>query len=97
MKKLKMKNLLLIACLWLTFTAVAVAQKVASPNGEVQMQFELLEDGTPVYSLSYKGQQVIQTSKLGLKLKEDEHSLLNHFEVIEREESDFEETWKPVW
>ncbi|NJY62267.1 glycoside hydrolase family 97 protein [Salinimicrobium sp. CDJ15-81-2] len=92
-----MKNLLLIACLWLTFTAVAVAQKVASPNGEVQMQFELLEDGTPVYSLSYKGQQVIQTSKLGLKLKEDEHSLLNHFEVIEREESDFEETWKPVW
>ena len=97
MKKLKMKQLLIITCLWLSFTAVAVAQKVASPNGEVQMQFELLEDGTPAYSLFYKDQPVIETSKLGLILKNDEHNLINNFEVIEREESEFEETWEPVW
>ena len=97
MKKLKMKQLLMISCLWLSFTAVAVAQKVASPNGEVQMQFELLEDGTPAYSFSYKGQPVIETSKLGLELKNDEHSLLNNFEVIEHKESQFDETWEPVW
>ncbi len=97
MKKLKMKQLLIISCLWLSFTAVAVAQKVSSPNGEVQMQFELLEDGTPAYSLFYKGEPVIETSKLGLILKNDEHNLINNFEVIEREESDFEETWEPVW
>ena len=94
---MKMKNLLLITCLWLSFTGLVVAQKVTSPNGEVQMQFELLEDGTPAYSLSYKGNPVIKTSKLGLKLKDDEHSLLNNFEVIEREESNFDETWEPVW
>lgn len=94
---MKMKNLLIIVCLWLTFTSLALAQKVASPNGEVQMHFELLEDGTPAYSLSYKGRPVVKTSKLGLRLKNDEHSLLHNFEVIEREESGFDETWEPVW
>ncbi|MCX2839637.1 glycoside hydrolase family 97 protein [Salinimicrobium sp. MT39] len=97
MRKLKMKQLLIITCLWLGFNAPAVAQKVASPNGEVQMQFELLEDGTPAYSLSYKGKPVVKTSTLGFKIKDDEHSLLNDFEVIEREESQFDETWEPVW
>ena len=94
---MKMKNLLMIICIWLSFTDFAIAQKVTSPNGEMQMQFKLLKDGTPSYSLSYKGQPVVETSKLGLQLKDDEHSLLNNFEVIEREESEFDETWEPVW
>lgn len=92
-----MKNLLMTACLWLSYNGPALAQKVVSPNGEMQMLFEMMEDGTPAYSLSYKGKPVIKTSKLGLILKNDEHSLINDFEVIEREESDFDETWEPVW
>ncbi len=97
MRIMKMKNLIILACFCLSLSATAIAQKVASPNGEVQMEFKLLEDGTPAYSLSYNNKPVIKTSKLGLQLKDDEHSLLHNFEIIEREESTFDETWEPVW
>lgn len=46
------------------------AQQVASPDGNIQMKFAL-ESGTPVYELSYKGKQVVKTSKLGLELKKE--------------------------
>lgn len=94
---MKMKNLLMITCLCLSFTAPVIAQKVASPNGEIQMQFELLEDGTPSYSLTYYGKTVIKSSKLGMYLKNDDNNLLNGFKTTKTETSTFDETWQPVW
>ena len=44
------------------------AQTLTSPNGNFQMDFSLSTDGSPVYTLTYKGKAVIQPSKLGLEL-----------------------------
>ncbi|GLB51453.1 alpha-glucosidase [Neptunitalea chrysea] len=73
------------------------AQELKSPNGNFEMKFALLSDGTPTYELSYKGEEVIKTSKLGLELKDDEKSLLNDFSVTDTKTASFDETWKPVW
>ncbi|MCB7482031.1 glycoside hydrolase family 97 protein [Christiangramia sediminis] len=91
MKKIICLSLFLVAAI-----NFSVAQSLQSPNGELQMNFSLEEEGTPVYKLSFKGNEVIKTSKLGLELKEEE-DLLSNFSVEGTEESSFDNTWTPVW
>lgn len=91
-----MKHFLLAAALWLGIFS-ANAQELKSPNGNFSMNFSLQADGTPVYKLSYKGNDLIKTSKLGLELKNDNKSLLNDFKVENTKTSTFDENWKPVW
>lgn len=88
-----------IACLLLiSLTIFAVqAQIIHSPNGKFSMNFALQTDGTPTYTLSFKGKSVIKPSKLGLELKNDKQSLLNGFTIAKIDSSVFDETWKPVW
>lgn len=43
-------------------------QTLKSPNGDCEMIFTLTKEGTPVYSLIFKGKQVIKPSKLGIEL-----------------------------
>ena len=47
------------------------AQQVASPDDNLKLTFEVLE-GTPTYKLTYKGKEVVKTSKLGLELKKED-------------------------
>jgi len=74
----------------------SIAQSFQSPNGNLEMNFSLQEDGTPVYKLSYKGKDVVKHSKLGLNLK-DEEDLLSNFSVESTQETNFDNTWTPVW
>ena len=92
-----MKQFLFTALLWLAFFNSANAQQLKSPNEKFVMTFSLQNDGTPSYSLNYKGKAVVKPSKLGLELKNDEKSLLNDFAVIDTKTSTFDENWKPVW
>jgi hypothetical protein len=73
------------------------AQQLKSPNNQIEMNFKLLEDGTPTYQLTYKNKPVIKTSKLGLELKKDPTSLLNKFTIASTQTAQLDETWKPVW
>ncbi|MEY2692822.1 MAG: hypothetical protein RIT03_1212 [Bacteroidota bacterium] len=73
------------------------AQELKSPNGSFTMNFSLLSDGTPTYTLSYKNKAVIKSSKLGLELKNDKVSLVNAFSITDSKATTFDETWKPVW
>jgi hypothetical protein len=77
-------------------TAVA-AQELRSPDGNFIMQFRLLQDGTPVYSLQFKGKEVVKTSKLGLDLKDDKYSLLNGFSIAGTKTASLDENWAPIW
>ena len=61
------------------------------------MEFTLLNDGTPSYSLNYKSKVVVKSSKLGLELKNDKKSLLDDFTIIDNKTATFDENWKPVW
>ena len=75
-----------------------------SRNGNVALNF-MVEDGRPVYSVTYKGKDVIRPSHLGLELAKDKHAsmgmderdLLDDFSLDKEETSTFDETWEPVW
>ncbi|MDT0643469.1 glycoside hydrolase family 97 protein [Zunongwangia sp. F363] len=75
---------------------IAKSQNLESPDGELEMHFSINNSGTPVYQLSYKGKPVIKPSELGLELK-DEDDLLEDFEISEVKNTNFDETWEPVW
>lgn len=90
-----MKKSLLIFAVFAVFSAKA--QQLKSPNGNFAMAFSLQADGTPQYSLTYKGKAVIKPSKLGLELKANKTSLLNGFKVTGSKNTTFDETWTPVW
>lgn len=91
--KQKIFNCLLV----LSFLNLANAQSLKSPDEHLTMTFELLHDGTPSYSLTYKNRAVINPSKLGLELKDDARSLLDGFTLIDTKTTSFDETWQPVW
>lgn len=71
-----MKQYLLSLLVVVAFFSNLTAQQLQSPNQKFQMEFKLLEDGTPTYNLSYKGKVVIKQSKLGLELKSDKKTML---------------------
>ena len=83
---------------------MAIAAEVKSPNGNVVLNFAV-EQGRPVYSVQYKGKDVIRPSHLGLELAKDkhasmgqrEHDLLEGFAIAKEETTTFDETWRPVW
>ena len=92
-----MKHFLFTALFWLAFFSPAKSQQLKSPNGKFVMEFSLQNDGTPIYSLKYKGKAVVKPSKLGLELKNDKKSLLDDFTVSATKAATFDESWKPVW
>ena len=95
------RNLLLALLL---FPLTALATEVKSPNGNVVLNF-MVEEGRPVYSVTYKGKDVIRPSHLGLELAKDKHAsmgmderdLLDDFSLDKEETSTFDEIWEPVW
>lgn len=91
-----MKSRLILGLFCLVVFGSLQAQKLESPNGNLEMNFSLQEDGTPVYNLEFEGQTIIEKSKLGLELKEGQ-PLTANFSIENTEESTFDETWTPVW
>lgn len=83
---------------------MAMAQTVKSPNGNVSVKFSL-DNGRPVYEVSYKNRAVVKPSYLGLELAKTKHaskgmeetSLMDGFVIAKTNTSTFDETWKPVW
>lgn len=97
------KNLSLSVFLCISFIAGA-QQKLISPDGNLEMTFQLNKEGCPVYELVYKQKPVIKQSKLGLELTEQDGdksvaktNMMNAFEIKDIQNSTFDETWKPVW
>ncbi|MBD2722772.1 glycoside hydrolase family 97 protein [Hymenobacter armeniacus] len=88
-------HVLLLICLSL-LCHVAGAQEIKSPNGQLRLTFALQNDGVPTYRLSYKGRDVIKTSKLGLDLK-NATALTSGFAVADTKQRSFDESWQPVW
>jgi hypothetical protein len=70
--------------------------KTTSPNNNVQVEFNLTENGTPIYSVTYKNEDVIKTSNLGFDLL-DAPSLNSDFEILITTISTFNETWQMPW
>ena len=86
---------LVILCFGLGWNHVR-AEEIKSPNGLLVLDFTLQAGGVPTYHLTYKGKDVIKTSKLGLDLKKGP-GLTNDFTVAGSKKSTADETWQPVW
>lgn len=99
-----MKKISVIFSLFMLPMAL-LAQTVTSPNGNVRVHFSLTSNGAPTYTMSFKGKDVVKTSKLGLELAKNKHAsmgmretnLMDGFTVANTQTNSFDETWKPVW
>lgn len=94
---IKIKKVVLTLVIIVGYVVSLSAQKIASPDGKLVMDFTLRLNGRPQYSLTYNKKIVIKTSELGFYLKNDKTPLLDDFQVMNSHTSSFEETWKPVW
>ncbi len=93
---MKLRVFIVFVCSVL-FVSFGNSQELRSPNGEMAMQFSLQDNGKPTYQLTYKNQEVIKSSHLGLELKDDAKSLLDDFEIVDSNTLTFDETWQPIW
>lgn len=92
-----MKHFILTAAALLSASASLGATEVlTSPDGRLQLSFDLTNDGTPTYKMDYNNKPVIATSRLGLELK-NQKSLLDGFKMERVSRSSSDETWQPVW
>ncbi len=73
--------------LFLCLSLVVQAQhKLTSPDGNLEMSFQLDAAGTPTYTLHYKQKEVIRPSKLGLELKKEDANAKVDFEWSARKD-----------
>jgi hypothetical protein len=94
---MKIKKLLTIVLLASTYaTAFAQSFTVNSPNKKISLLLKLNEAGALNYSVNFKAKPVVETSKLGFKIKEQD-DLMNNFSILKVDSSTFNETWTPVW
>ncbi len=92
LKSVHMKKWIAIALIM--FTVTTNAQKIESPDGWLQLTFEL-KDSVPVYSVSYKNQPVLLKSKLGLAVDKGP-SFKEGFGIKDYKVNKADETWQPV-
>jgi hypothetical protein len=105
-----MKKQTLAILLAYMFCAGMSAQSLQSPDGKFEMNFQL-KQGIPYYNLKYKGNTVVEDSKLGLRLFKDvsvpfaaeiarpgngENDLNNGFVKAGEQRGAKNETWQPV-
>lgn len=91
-----MKKLILCVMICLFGVGFSLAQTLTSPDGNLVMDFYLSVDKTPVYSLKYKGKDVIKESKMGFQIRPS-FDFSKNFRIVETKEDASDTTWNPVW
>ncbi len=71
------------------------AEMLESPDKQLQCHVNL-QNGHLLYSLSYKGKEVIKASKLGLRLKNNT-DLIGDFSAESIDRKNIDQTWLSVW
>ncbi len=70
-------------------------ETLVSPAENFTMTFSLV-DGVPKYRLLLEGEPVVEESRLGIELK-DQESLLDGFSILSTTTTSLDEQWSPVW
>ena len=91
-----MKKIILCVMICLFGVGFSLAQTLTSPDGNLVMDFYLSADKTPVYSLKYKGKDVIKESKMGFQIRPS-FDFSKNFRIVETKEDASDTTWNPVW
>ncbi len=81
-------------CLALLLAAVAFAQEIQSPSGQLSLKFTII-DSIPYYELYFNNKPIIRQSRLGLTLA-NAPSFREGFMIKTQHTDSLKETWKPV-
>lgn len=91
------KIVLCLLCVSILVLKAWSQNKAASASmNKVNLDFGLDKSGIPRYSVSFGGKEVIRSSRLGFRLK-DNVALDSNFQIIKTDSLTVDETWKPVW
>ncbi len=96
MKLLKFSILLLSLGVLSCTSSNKTETKITSPDDSLAVEFILTDKGEPTYQVTYKNENVINTSSLGFDLK-DAPSLKEGFVINNSTVSSFNETWEMPW
>lgn len=91
-----MKKLIVFLVGILGMSVSALAQVLTSPDGNLVMNFHLSDGDVPVYSLTYKGKEVIKESRMGFQIRPS-YEFDRNFRIVETREGASDTTWEPVW
>lgn len=91
-----MKKLIVFLVGILGMSVSALAQVLTSPDGNLVMDFHLSDGEVPVYSLTYKGKEVIKESRMGFQIRPS-YEFDRNFRILETREGASDTTWEPVW
>jgi len=76
------------------------ADSIKSPDKQIVLNFELQNvnglENCPVYSVTFRGQPILDQSGLGFTLG-DGSTLIDQFQVVSKESENYDDTWKPVY
>lgn len=86
---------ILMSLIMSTAALTGAAVDISSPNGALRLNVDVDSAGTPVYSLDYKGKQLVAPGKLGLKA--DETAFTEGFRIVGVDTVTVDRTWEPVW
>lgn len=84
------------------FSFAQLKTTVQSPNKNIELNFWLNGKGAPMYSITYKGKEVILPSAMGFQLKqtmsnEPLPSLKDNLAIVSSDQNNADTKWKPVW
>ncbi len=71
------------------------AVSITSPSGDILLDVTTDAAGQPVYTVSYKGKQIVAPSRLGIVA--DETRFTDGFTITGTDTVTVDRTWQPVW
>ena len=90
-----MKRLVFAVVLALLLTACGKMTSLSSPDGNLELEFSLSDEGVPSYSLSFDGEMIVMPSRLGLSTVERNYA--DGMAIASVEHSMSDSVWQPVW
>jgi alpha-glucosidase len=99
---MKLATLVRATCAWVAGLALAQAAfpadpaEVRSPDGVLQVQLRVDNDGRPEYCIARKGKPLVDWSRLGFILA-DAPKLERNFAVVNVAKRSFDDTWEQPW
>lgn len=92
----KLLTLLFLVGTLLSCTEKSTTLTVSSPSGNNSIDFQVTDDGAPIYLVNHKDKMVIDTSSMGFDFK-DQESIKNHLKIIGSSTNAVNETWEMPW
>ncbi|GAA3610578.1 glycoside hydrolase family 97 protein [Flavivirga amylovorans] len=92
----KFTSLIITICLLFSCSEKTNKTTIASPDKQIKVHFFLSKKNEPSYTVHFKNETIIDSSKMGFELK-DALALNSNFKIVNTQESTTDETWDMVW